>query len=75
MGIKQKMFLLLWLYMQQTYFWMKNRIVLFVAGCIALFLSSCLNSDDQEYDVPKDCQLTSCYISHVSILGGEVDTV
>lgn len=75
MGIKQKMFLLLWLYMQQTYFWMKNRIVLFVAGCIALFLSSCLNSDDQEYDVPKDCQLTSFYISHDSILGGELDTV
>ena len=75
MGIKQKMFLLLWLYMQQTYFWMKNRIVLFVAGCIALFLSSCLNSDDQEYEIPKDCQITAFSVAHDSILGGKLDTV
>ena len=75
MGIKQKMFLLLWLYMQQTYFWMKNRIVLFVAGCIALFLSSCLNSDDQEYEIPKDCQITSFSVKNDSILGVKVDTV
>lgn len=75
MGIKQKMFLLLWLYMQQTYFWMKNRIVLFVAGCIALFLSSCLNSDDQEYEIPKDCQITAFSVDHDSILGGKLDTV
>ena len=75
MGIKQKMFLLLSLYMQQTYFWMKNRIVLFVAGCIALFLSSCLNSDDQEYEIPKDCQITAFSVDHDSILGGKLDTV
>lgn len=75
MGIKQKMFLLLWLYMQQTYFWMKNRIVLFVAGCIALLLSSCLGSDDNEYEIPKDCQITSFYVKHDSILGGKLDTV
>ena len=31
------MFLLLCLYMQQTYFLMKNRIVLFIAGCCARF--------------------------------------
>ena len=71
MGIKQKMFLLLWLYMQQTYFWMKNRIVLFVAGCIALFLSSCLNSDDQEYEIPKDCQITSFSLKSDSVKGLE----
>lgn len=75
MGIKQKMFLLLWLYMQQTYFWMKNRIVLFVAGCIALLLSSCLGSDDNEYEMPKDCQITSFKVDHDSILGGQLDTV
>lgn len=75
MGIKQKMFLLLWLYMQQTYFWMKNRIVLFVAGCIALLLSSCLGSDDNEYELPKDCQITSFTVKHDSILGGKLDTV
>lgn len=75
MGIKQKMFLLLWLYMQQTYFWMKNRIVLFVAGWIALFLSSCLSSDDREYEMPTDCQITSFKVDHDSILGGQLDTV
>lgn len=75
MGIKQKMFLLLWLYMQQTYFLMKNRIVLFVAGCIALLLSSCLGSDDNEYEIPKDCQITSFKVAHDSILGGKLDTV
>lgn len=48
---------------------MKNRIVLFVAGCIALFLSSCLNSDDQEYEIPKDCQITAFSVDHDSILG------
>lgn len=63
------MFLLLWLYMQQTYFWMKNRIVLFVAGCIALFLSSCLNSDEQEYEIPKDCQITSFSLKNDSVPG------
>lgn len=54
---------------------MKNRIILFVvAGCVALFLSSCLGSD-QEYETPKDCQVMTFSISHDSILGGELDTV
>lgn len=48
---------------------MKNRIVLFVAGCIALFLSSCLNSDEQEYDIPKDCQITAFSLSSDSVPG------
>ncbi|WP_455641085.1 DUF6242 domain-containing protein [Parabacteroides sp.] len=48
---------------------MKNRIVLFVAGCIALFLSSCLNSDEQEYDIPKDCQITTFSLSSDSVAG------
>lgn len=48
------MFLLLCLYMQQTYFLMKNRIVLFIAGCCALLLSSCLGSDDTQYELSKD---------------------
>lgn len=48
---------------------MKNRIVLFVAGCIALFLSSCLNSDEQEYEIPKDCQITTFSLSSDSVPG------
>ena len=53
----------------------KIGIVLFVVGCIALFLSSCLNSDDQEYEIPKDCQITAFSVDHDSILGGKLDTV
>lgn len=54
---------------------MKNRIVLFVAGCIALFLSSCLDSDEREYERPKDCQIMTFKVDHDSILGGQLDTV
>ena len=61
------MFLLLCLYMQQTYFLMKNRIVLFIAGCCALLLSSCLGSDDTQYELSKDCQILSFSLSNDSI--------
>lgn len=61
------MFLLLCLYMQQTYFLMKNRIVLFIAGCCALLLSSCLGSDDNEYELSRDCQILSFSLSNDSI--------
>lgn len=63
------MFLLLCLYMQQTYFLMKNRIVLFIAGCCALLLSSCLGSDDNEYELSRDCQILSFSLSNDSIPG------
>lgn len=69
------MFLLLCLYMQQTNFWMKNRIVLFVAGCIALFLSSCLDSDEREYERPKDCQIMTFKLANDSVVGVKLDTV
>lgn len=52
---------------------MNNRIVLFVAGCIALFLSSCLNSDEQDYEIPKDCQITTFSLKSDSVPG--LDTV
>ena len=61
------MFLLLCLYMQQTYFLMKNRIVLFIAGCCALLLSSCLGSDETEYELSRDCQILSFSLSNDSI--------
>ena len=61
------MFLLLCLYMQQTYFLMKNRIVLFIAGCCALLLSSCLGSDDTQYELSRDCQILSFSLSSDSI--------
>ncbi|WP_234347268.1 DUF6242 domain-containing protein [Parabacteroides bouchesdurhonensis] len=38
---------------------MKNKIVLFLAGCLVLLMNSCLGSDDAEYEIPKNCQITS----------------
>ncbi len=63
------MFLLLCLCMQQTYFLMKNRIVLFITGCFALLLSSCLGSDDYDYELSYDCQIISFSLSNDSIPG------
>ncbi len=54
---------------------MKNRVVLFVAGCIALVLSSCMGSDDYEYVVPTDCLITSFVISHEDVLDGGLSSV
>ena len=48
---------------------MKNRIVLFIAGCCALLLSSCLGSDDTQYEWSKDCQILSFSLSNDSIPG------
>lgn len=69
MGIKRKMFLLLCLYMQQTYFLMKNKIILFITGCFALLLSSCLGSDEPGYELSMDCQITSFSLSSDSVKG------
>ena len=55
------------LYIQQTNFLMKNRIVLFIAGCCALLLSSCLGSDENEYELSRDCQILSFSLSNDSI--------
>lgn len=64
------MFLLLCLYMQQTYFLMKNKIVLFITGCFALLLSSCLGSDDEPgYELSMDCQITNFSLSSDSVPG------
>lgn len=48
---------------------MKNRIVLFIAGCCALLLSSCLDSDEVQYELGKDCQILSFSLSNDSIPG------
>lgn len=61
------MFLLLWLYMQQTYFWMKKKIVLFITGCFALLMSSCLGSDNMDYELGKDCQILTFSLSSDSM--------
>lgn len=74
MGIKQKCFYFCGFICNKLIL-DENRIVLFVAGCIALLLSSCLGSDDNEYELPKDCQITSFTVKHDSILGGKLDTV
>lgn len=46
---------------------MKNRIVLFIAGCCALLLSSCLKSDDTQVELSRDCQILSFSLSNDSI--------
>lgn len=48
---------------------MKNRIILFIAGCCALVLSSCLGSDSTNYELSKDCQILSFSLSNDSIEG------
>lgn len=48
-------------------FLMKNRIVLFITGCCALLLSSCLGSDDMQYEPSRDCQILSFSLSNDSI--------
>ena len=51
----------------QTYFLMKNRIVLFIVGCCALFLASCINDEEVEYELSRDCQILSFSLSSDSI--------
>ena len=46
---------------------MKNRIALFIAGCCALFLFSCIKSDNTEYELSRDCQILSFSLSNDSI--------
>ena len=46
---------------------MKNRIALFIAGCCALFLFSCMDSDEIEYELSRDCQILSFSLSNDSI--------
>ncbi|MDH6356821.1 DUF6242 domain-containing protein [Parabacteroides sp. PF5-9] len=48
---------------------MRNKLLLFVGGCIAFFLSSCLGSDEiVEYEVPKNCQITAFVLKSDSVL-------
>lgn len=47
---------------------MKNKIVLFITGCFALLLSSCLGSDDEPgYELSMDCQITNFSLSSDSV--------
>lgn len=48
---------------------MENRILLFVTTCFTLLLSSCLGSDDDnyDYDLAKNCQISSFSLAHDSI--------
>lgn len=49
---------------------MENRILLFFTGCFTLLLSSCLDSDDKiDYDLAKNCQISSFSLKHDSIPG------
>ena len=47
---------------------MKNKIVLFIAGCFALALSSCLGEGlDYNYELSKDAQVYSFHLKNDSI--------
>jgi len=47
---------------------MKNKIVLFLTGCLTLLLPSCLGSDSEyELDLVPDSQISSFRLSHDSI--------
>lgn len=49
---------------------MKNRIVLMLAGCLVLLMSSCLSTDDVEaYDVTTNCQIASFSLANDSVSG------
>lgn len=55
-------------------FLMKNKLVLFITGCFALVLSSCLKSEDiTSIELVKNCQIASFKLSSDSISG--LDTV
>ena len=46
---------------------MKNRIVLLITGCFALLMTSCLGSDEYDYELSYDCQIVSFSLSNDSI--------
>jgi len=49
---------------------MKNKIGLFLIGCLILLLPSCLGSDEKyEYDITPDCQIGSFSLTHDSVPG------
>lgn len=55
-------------------FLMRNKLVLFITGCFALLLSSCLDNEEiGDYEIVKNCQINSFQLSHDSVPG--LDTV
>lgn len=46
---------------------MKKKIVLFITGCFALLMSSCLGSDEMNYELGKDCQILTFSLSSDSM--------
>ena len=51
-------------------FLMKNKLVLFITGCFALVLSSCLKSDEiVGVEAIKNCQIHTFSLSHDSVSG------
>lgn len=48
---------------------MKNRFVLFIAGCCVLLLSSCMKSNETENELSHDCQILSFTLANDSISG------
>lgn len=55
-------------------FLMRNKLVLFITGCFALLITSCLDEEEiGDIDIVKNCQLNSFQLSHDSVPG--LDTV
>lgn len=49
---------------------MKNKIVLFITGCITLLLASCLESDDNtSTTIPRDAQIATFSLTNDSVPG------
>ena len=54
---------------EQTMFWMKNKIILLIAGSVLMLLSSCLGSNEWEsyYEVDKNIQIKTFSLKSDSV--------
>ncbi|RHJ86525.1 DUF6242 domain-containing protein [Parabacteroides sp. AM08-6] len=46
---------------------MKKKLVLFITGCFVFLLSSCLGSNEIDYELSKDCQILTFSLSSDSV--------
>lgn len=62
------MFLFLSLYTQETYVWMKSKLVVLINVCLVWLMSSCLGDDgySYEYELARNCQISSFSLAHNS---------
>ncbi len=48
---------------------MKNKLVLFIAGCCGMLFSACLGTKEYNYELGKDCRIITFSLSNDSIKG------